>query len=102
LRQAKVKLQQGQRDEALRLTARAAAIAKQYNVPFAPNELSPQRMVAEIQAASQNPVAANPAAAEINGMASTASAMDMPQVNGDARVTQTAATLTDGMPAVKP
>ncbi len=101
LRQARTKLQQGQRDEALRLTARAAAIAKQYDITFGPNELSPQRLVAEIQAASKNPVAVTPAS-EFNAMASTTSAMDMPEGNAAARVTQTAATLTDSMPAVKP
>lgn len=49
LREAKLKLQQGQREEALRLTARAASMAQQWKVTFGPNELSPQKMIAEIR-----------------------------------------------------
>ncbi|WP_139228403.1 type II secretion system protein GspD [Planctomicrobium piriforme] len=52
LRQAKQKLQQGQREEALRLAARAAGMAQQWQITFAPNELSPQRLIAEIRASA--------------------------------------------------
>jgi len=62
LKQARLRLQQGQRDEALRLTARAAQIAKQFNVVFGPNEMTPQKMVAEITGHSDTLVAGTGAA----------------------------------------
>jgi len=52
MRQARVKMEQGQRDEALRLAARAAGMAQQWKITFAPNETSPQKLIAEIRAGS--------------------------------------------------
>ncbi len=57
LRQARIKLEQGQRDEALRLTARAASMAQQWKLKFAPHELSPQKLISEIQATEPLPIA---------------------------------------------
>lgn len=55
LRQSQLKLQQGQTEEALRLAAVASRTAQQWQITFAPGQVTPDMMIARIRESVQKP-----------------------------------------------